>query len=183
MDAFSFFINCGCFWLSRLVPRLTASDAVIRTKNSPPETFYGFAAVLTVHEEIISTFGRIQKMLRFFGAFFIISWRTMNCPQGMNWLTPWIALRCMNCLRHWKNRAIQFMKSQISNHEAVGFNSWRLAVNSLSSAVLLTFWKFYDIIILGSDLLDKLEFDRGGYLYEMFLCISFPTYAHWACKL
>ena len=56
--------------------RLPRPGLVIRTKNSSPKSFYGFAAVLTVLKEIISTFGRIQKMLNLGWAFFIISWRT-----------------------------------------------------------------------------------------------------------
>ena len=54
--------------------------------------FWCNALLSTIHsvqKEIISTFGRnLQKMLRFFGAFFVIAWRTMNCPVGMIWLTP-----------------------------------------------------------------------------------------------
>ena len=36
------------------------------------------------------------------------------------------------------------------------------AQSTKNSAVLFTFWKFYDIIILGGYLLDKLKFDRIG---------------------
>ena len=55
--------------------RLPRPGLVIRTKNSSPKSFYGFAAALTVHKEIISTKGRnLQKMLRICGAFFVISW-------------------------------------------------------------------------------------------------------------
>jgi hypothetical protein len=57
-------------------------------------------------------------MLNFGWAFFVISWRTMNCPYGHE------LAYAMNCttvhelpaaLKEW---AIQFMKSKISNHEA-----------------------------------------------------------------
>ena len=41
-----------------------------------------YQTVLSKLEEIISTFGRIQKMPNIGWAFFIISLRTMNCPIG-----------------------------------------------------------------------------------------------------
>ena len=123
-----------------------------------------YQTVLLKLEEIISAFGRnLQKMLCVCRAFFVISWRTMNCPRGMNWLTPWIAPAVYELPTALMKRAIQFMKSKISNREAVGFNSWRLAVNSsLKEAVqfvrnwsvLFTFCRFYGII----QLIDKLEF-------------------------
>ena len=74
-----------------------------------------------IARSIISTFGRnLQKMLCVGRAFFVISWRTMNCPYGHE------LANAMNCtpavhelpasLMEW---AIQLMKSEISNHEAV----------------------------------------------------------------
>ena len=42
-----------------------------------------YQTVLLKLKEIISTFGRnLQKMLCLYRAFFVISWRTMNCPYG-----------------------------------------------------------------------------------------------------
>jgi len=69
VDAFSFFSFCG--WLSLIPPRSEATKTqgfVVRAKNSPPDCFLN---ALTVLEEIISTFGRIQKNAPFFGAFFV----------------------------------------------------------------------------------------------------------------
>ena len=68
-------------------------------------------------QEIISTLSN-TKMLCLCRAFFVISWRTMNCPYGhelayaMNFT---IVHELPTALKEW---AIQFMKSQISNHEA-----------------------------------------------------------------
>ena len=41
-----------------------------------------YQTVLSKLKEIISTFGRIQKMLRFFGAFFIISFDELRCNEA-----------------------------------------------------------------------------------------------------
>ena len=54
-----------CFWgCPFIIPPRTEAVSVssaIRTKNSRLDCFHGFAAVLTVHEEIISTKGRNFK--------------------------------------------------------------------------------------------------------------------------
>ena len=68
-------------------------------------------------------------------------------------------LRFVNCLRHWRNRAIQFMKSKISNHEAARLQFMTACRQFITfPAVLFTFYMFYGIIISGNYLLDKLEY-------------------------
>ena len=58
------------------------------------------------------------------------------------------------------------MKSKISNHEAARLQL-ATACRQFIFFVLFTFWGFYGIIILGSYLLDKLEFSEGKEMLEI----------------
>ena len=60
---------------------------------------------------------KLAKKVLLCRAFFVISWRTMNCPMGMNWLTPWIAHRV-----HELPAALNKMGNSI--HEIKDFKSW-----------------------------------------------------------
>ena len=119
-----------------------------------------YQTVLSKLEEIISTFGRIQKMLRFFRGIFYYLFENNELPYR-SWigLRHELNLRFVNCLRHWRNRAIQFMKSKISNHEAARLQFMTACRQFITfPAVLFTFYMFYGIIISGNYLLDKLEY-------------------------
>ena len=109
-----------------------------------------YQTVLLKLQEIISTEGRnLQKCSASAGHFcYLLDELRCNELPLRAWI-DWcheLHLRCMNCLRHgvkgqfnsW-NRRFQIMKPKASIHDG-------LPVNSLFSAVLFTFCRFYGII-------------------------------------
>ena len=85
-------VECWCDFGANLVQhfmRRYSRYSRYRTKTHDKSTishvfprYSQYQTVLLKLQEIISTFGRIQKMLRFFGAFFYLFENNYDCPSG-----------------------------------------------------------------------------------------------------
>ena len=121
-------VECWCDLGANLVQHFIGRYSRYRTKTHDKSTishvfprYSRYQTVLLKLKEIISTFGRnLQKTLCKSRVFFVISWMNwgaMNCPRGVNWLTPWIAP-----LVHELPTALKEQGNSI--HEIADFKSW-----------------------------------------------------------